>query len=145
MTFSPTDRFGQRFTSWYTVEMPAACASEVVRKTTGLPPTEMDPESMAYTPVSALMSVDFPAPFSPMSAWISPDRRKKSTSSRASTPGKAIVMPRISTIVGPDGLGLQMSHLSHLSGVGLPRVGGPDSGPPTRSSTVVQASAVRAQ
>ena len=38
ITFSPTDRFGQRFTSWYTVEMPATWASAVVRNTTGARP-----------------------------------------------------------------------------------------------------------
>src|SRR5690348_2744367 len=33
------------------------------------------------------MSVDFPAPFSPISAWISPPRTVKSTPSSARTPG----------------------------------------------------------
>jgi len=35
------------------------------------------------------MSVDFPAPFSPIRAWISPARMSKETSFRAVTPGKA--------------------------------------------------------
>src|SRR5918993_979293 len=46
------------------------------------------------------MRGDLPAPFSPMSEWISPPRRRKSTLSRASTPGKRMVMPVIWTIGG---------------------------------------------
>src|SRR6476661_7025414 len=38
-----------------------------------------------------------PAPFSPSSAWTSPRRRSKSTSSLASTPGKRLTIPRAST------------------------------------------------
>ncbi len=58
----------------------------------------ISPLSIAYTPVSALMSVDFPAPFSPIREWISPGRSEKSTWSSASTPGKLMVMPRICTM-----------------------------------------------
>ncbi|NYJ68730.1 hypothetical protein HNR16_003518 [Pseudoclavibacter chungangensis] len=36
----------QRLTSWYTVEMPAACASAVVRKLRGSPSTEIVPASI---------------------------------------------------------------------------------------------------
>src|ERR671924_430375 len=39
------------------------------------------------------MSVDFPAPFSPTRAWISPDRKVRSTESFATTPGKRLVIP----------------------------------------------------
>ena len=42
-------------------------------------------------------SVVFPAPFSPSSAWTSPERTSKSTSSFATTPGKRFVIPRIAT------------------------------------------------
>src|SRR5215470_2847100 len=42
------------------------------------------------------MSVVFPAPFSPSSAWISPIASWKSTCSLAVTPGKRLVIPRIS-------------------------------------------------
>src|SRR4051812_23184795 len=60
----------------------------------------MVPESIGYTPVRALMSVDLPAPFSPMRVWTSPARSEKSTASSALTPGNEIVMPRISTTGG---------------------------------------------
>src|SRR3954451_2068353 len=65
----------------------------------------MVPPSMLYTPVSALIRVDFPAPFSPMSACTSPGRSRKPTPSTALTPGKPTVMSRISTtgdvVIGP--------------------------------------------
>src|SRR5215216_4512258 len=46
------------------------------------------------------MSVDFPAPFSPMTECTSPARSTKSTPSSASTPGKWMVMPRMETSGG---------------------------------------------
>src|ERR671937_63390 len=45
------------------------------------------------------ISVDLPAPFSPRSACTSPRRRSKSTLSSATTPGKRLVIPRISRTV----------------------------------------------
>ena len=50
----------------------------------------ISPASGWYTPVMTLMSVDFPAPFSPISAWISPGFRSKCTSSSARTPGEGL-------------------------------------------------------
>ena len=47
-------------------------------------------------PVSTLIRVDLPAPFSPISAWISPLRRVKSTWERARTPVKFLEISRIS-------------------------------------------------
>ena len=43
-----------------------------------------------------LISVDLPAPFSPISACTSPDWTLKSTSSSARTPGNAFETPSIS-------------------------------------------------
>ena len=60
--------------------------------------TSMEPALILYTPVSALIIVDFPAPFSPMRAWTSPGYRRRSTPSRALTPGNSIVIPFITTI-----------------------------------------------
>ncbi len=42
---------------------------------------------VVYSPASTFMSVDFPAPFSPMSAWTSPFFTRKSTLLTASVPG----------------------------------------------------------
>src|SRR5919201_6612592 len=46
------------------------------------------------------ISVVLPAPFSPRRAWISPARTSKLMSSLARTPGKRLVMPRISSAGG---------------------------------------------
>src|SRR5690606_36099474 len=44
-----------------------------------------------------LISVDLPAPFSPIRAWTLPGCSVRSTFSRAITPGKRLSMPRISS------------------------------------------------
>src|SRR6187401_140837 len=48
--------------------------------------------------------VDLPAPFSPSSAWTSPSRRSKLTSSFATVPGKRFVMCSISRTTGRSGM-----------------------------------------
>ncbi|MNI87319.1 hypothetical protein D3C73_1445080 [compost metagenome] len=48
--------------------------------------------------------MDFPAPFSPQIAWISPERTVIETSDSALTPGNSLVMLRISKM-GPDTTG----------------------------------------
>jgi hypothetical protein len=45
------------------------------------------------------MSVDLPAPFSPQIAWISPRRTARETSASALTPGKVLVIERISRML----------------------------------------------
>src|SRR5690606_10027735 len=49
------------------------------------------------------MSVDLPAPFSPQIAWISPSPTVRDTSFRATTPGKRLVMDRISRMFSATG------------------------------------------
>src|SRR5215212_779035 len=75
--------------------MPSDCAWLGVRGAIGLPPRTICPASGGCTPVRTLISVDLPAPFSPISAWISPARTVKSTPSSARTPGKERAIPRI--------------------------------------------------
>src|SRR4051812_44536365 len=55
------------------------------------------PASRGNTPVITLISVDLPAPFSPSSAWISPERSVKSTSCNARTAPKLLLIPRTSS------------------------------------------------
>ena len=87
--FSATDRFGQRLTSWYTVLIPwlwASCGDLLIIGASE-PAILISPPSKLCTPVSTLISVDLPAPFSPINAWISPLRSVKSTCCNALTPG----------------------------------------------------------
>src|SRR6185436_727605 len=96
-TFSATDRLGRRLISWYTVLTPAAAACIGPVKATCSPPRVTMPASMPYTPVSTLIRVDLPAPFSPISACTSPGRSRKSTPSSARTPGKDLLIAVIVT------------------------------------------------
>ena len=72
------------------------------------PSSRTTPASRASTPVTTLISVDLPAPFSPSSAWISPARRVKSTSCSARSGPKLLLSPRTSRRAGA-GSGLSMA------------------------------------
>ena len=52
------------------------------------PSKKICPSVGCIAPVMILINVDFPAPFSPAMAWISPGRKARETPSRAQTPGK---------------------------------------------------------
>ncbi len=70
------------------------------------------------------MSVDLPAPFSPSRACTSPTRTSKSTLSLATTPGKRLTIPRISTAravsVHLDGKGPREPLMGHPGIAWLP-------------------------
>ena len=66
--FSATDSSGMISGSWWTMRMPASCASRAEAKATGRPSTAMLPWSGACSPSRMRISVDLPAPFSPTSA-----------------------------------------------------------------------------
>src|SRR3990172_3333670 len=72
-----------------------ACLGE--RTATSTASSRIRPPSGFSTPVRILISVDLPAPLPPISAWISPERRSKSTSMRACTPGKDFEIPCMET------------------------------------------------
>src|SRR6478735_3725070 len=91
--FSATDRLGQRLTSWYTVLMPSFCAASGDRGQTGVPASSIWPRVGSITPVSTLISVDLPAPFWPISAWISPGRRRSPAPSSATVAPKRLHRP----------------------------------------------------
>src|SRR5439155_22507372 len=59
---------------------------------TGVPDTVSVPASACSAPVMILMRVDLPAPFSPTSAWTSPEHRSNETPLSACTPAKDFVM-----------------------------------------------------
>src|SRR5436305_6405135 len=66
--------------------MPSARAVAGLLCSTVWPPTASVPESGVTAPVMTLMSVDCPAPFSPISACTSPGRSSKETDFSAWTP-----------------------------------------------------------
>ena len=86
-TFSATVSVSNSEKCWYTVPMPSARASAGLATRTGSPRQRIAPASGRVAPQTSFVSVDFPAPFSPSSAWISPARTTRSTRSLASVPG----------------------------------------------------------
>jgi len=76
--------------------MPFPSASLGCLKLTDFPSIMIFPVSREYIPVSIFISVDFPAPFSPTSACISPLPRLKLTSFSTCTPEKFLLIPDIS-------------------------------------------------
>ena len=91
--FSATVICGMGESSWWIIEIPMASASCVSVMVTGRPSSSMVPSSGAYMPMRHFMSVDFPAPFSPMSACTVPLRTWSWTRSSACTPGNRLEMP----------------------------------------------------
>src|SRR5664279_3614344 len=73
--------------------MPASLASCGEEKVTTCPLKRMLPLSGVYTPPISLISVDLPAPFSPIRAWTSPTCTSRSTRSSACTPAKDFDTP----------------------------------------------------
>ena len=91
--FSATLSVGASVSSWLIVTMPSSSASfgEPIARST--PSTSMRPASGASAPEATRASVDLPEPFSPVSACTTPAWSVRSTPSRATTPGKRLVIP----------------------------------------------------
>ena len=89
---SITLRFSAWFSSWCTIATPFSSASLEFLKFISLPSKYMFPESLLYTPKRHFISVDLPAPFSPISACTVPAFTVRFTLSSALTPGKAFSM-----------------------------------------------------
>src|SRR5438552_12974318 len=70
------------------VRIPSCCAWRGPWISTAWPSTRISPESLPSEPLRIFMSVDLPAPFSPSRTCTSPGATSRSTSSRATTPGK---------------------------------------------------------
>ena len=75
--------------------MPWARASCGDEKRTETPSKRISPDSRGSTPVMVLISVDFPAPLSPMRATTSPGKTSKSTFLRACTGPKCLLTRRV--------------------------------------------------
>ena len=69
-------------------------ASAVVAMVTGRPSKEISPVSAVSAPESTLISVDFPAPFSPTRAWTSPTSTDRSALRIARTAPNRLATPR---------------------------------------------------
>src|SRR5215813_462875 len=78
--------------------MPSALASRGERISTGAPLILIVPVSREIAPPRIFISVDFPAPFSPIRATISPAPTLRLTPSSATTPGNRLLIPSISRI-----------------------------------------------
>ena len=85
--FSATDMFGASISSWNTMEMPWCAASLVPVRCSSRPSNTMRPEVGGCAPAMTCISVDLPAPFSPMMAWTDPASTVNDTSCNAFTPG----------------------------------------------------------
>ena len=92
--FAAMSSAGDTASVWNTVSMPASRASCVLRKSTASPATSIVPESGACAPEKHLISVDLPAPLSPITASTSPGYRSMSAPLRPTTLPKSLVMPR---------------------------------------------------
>src|SRR5437667_3705037 len=72
--------------------MPCARAVRGFIRVAERPATVSVPWSIDSAPVTILISVDFPAPFSPTSAWTSPARRSNDTPRSACTPANDLAI-----------------------------------------------------
>src|SRR5881394_1069553 len=70
--------------------IPWRLASRAFFNRTRRPASRISPSSGSWTPARSFISVDLPAPFSPTTAWTSPQRISKLTWSSAVTPPKRL-------------------------------------------------------
>ena len=80
------------------IAMPFSSASLGFFASSGLPSNRISPSVGKDAPLSSFISVDFPAPFSPMRECTSPLSQEKFTWSSAVTPGNFFVMFFISSM-----------------------------------------------
>jgi hypothetical protein len=67
---SATERSGISDSSWKMQTMPATAAAAGFENARKVPSSRNSPASGGTTPAMILIKVDFPAPFSPRTAWI---------------------------------------------------------------------------
>ena len=87
---------------WCTIPTPAAIAPAVDHPVTSRPNTSTVPASGAYIPARMRIRVDFPAPFSPTRAWISPAPTSRLAPRLARTAPKLLSMPAMRTTGAAD-------------------------------------------
>ncbi|MCY1370049.1 hypothetical protein D9M69_571210 [compost metagenome] len=125
--FSATVIAGTVFSSWWMMAMPWDTASCGERMSISLPSIRMRPESRATFPARIFISVDFPAPFSPIRACTSPARRSNWTLFSARVAAKRFVMPSSCSSGWGEGVVVMVAYFR--SGcVGLREFSGPTQG-----------------
>src|SRR5262245_49757543 len=87
---------------------PSLRASTAEARRRGLPPISTEPSSGATKPLAIPSRVDFPDPFSPTSAWISPARASTLTSRSACTAPNAFETRCSDSTTGLTGPGLDI-------------------------------------
>src|SRR4029079_9739552 len=80
---------------WYAMPRPSLRASAGDPRRRPVPPISTVPASGGTKPLAIPSKVDFPDPFSPTSAWISPGRQSTLTSRSAWTAPNALETPCI--------------------------------------------------
>ena len=100
MMLSRIEKHSTSLKCWWTMPIPSALASLGSLICTTWPSFLMTPSSGWYRPNSTLIKVDFPAPFSPSRAWISPRFSWSVMLSLATIPGKRLVIFSISIAYG---------------------------------------------
>ena len=97
-TFSATVRLGDSASSWWMVTMPSARAAAGSGIATASPARRMLPPGSAWcTPARIFISVDLPAPFSPIRAWTSPAQAENVTPASARDGPNVLAIARISS------------------------------------------------
>ena len=96
--FSAMLRLGTKLNSWNTTLIPLAWASWAFLNTIFSPSIRISPSSGLYWPASVIIKVLFPAPFSPTMPCTSPLPKPMLTLFRATTPGKILLSPRVSSL-----------------------------------------------
>src|SRR3954452_853883 len=99
--FSATVMTGMSMKCWCTMPMPIPIACDGDSTCTSSPSRSMRPSSGLWSPYRTFISVDFPAPFSPSRAWISPRRSSRSILSFATSAPKRLVTPSSCSASGP--------------------------------------------
>src|SRR5688500_4608530 len=96
--------------------IPSALASRGDRISAGWPLIFTVPASREIAPPRIFISVDLPAPFSPINATISPAPTVIRTSSSATTPGNRLLIPSISRIGASAAIRLAAAESVYLFG-----------------------------
>ena len=86
---------------WCTIPTLAPIACAALQPVTSRPKTSMVPASGGWIPARMRIIVDFPAPFSPTSAWISPGITSSEASRTAWQSPKRFAIPVMRTAGAP--------------------------------------------